>query len=206
MRNNSNTAYLQQYKPRLFVKSQSLFFPFFSSCELRKRSEYFYVVACTSPPFCFSMTGCVVCSSMFEWVCVLVFPTSTKYDSIRWKGVMIYDRPFSKRRLQLWSRLRLACPRRLHLRVLCVNALGASDEKTEPKAESKAEAVVSKRAIEFPLPPSIITHWYNSTGQEEKPVLITSKRSTTEVNTTYYIKTVSKLKSRHWLSRSQYLL
>ena len=32
------------------------------------------------------------------------------------------------------------------LRVLCVYALRASDERTEPQAESKVEAVVSKRA------------------------------------------------------------
>ena len=33
------------------------------------------------------------------------------------------------------------------LRVLCVYALRASDERTEPQAESKAEALVLKRAI-----------------------------------------------------------
>ena len=53
--------------------------------------------------------------------------------------------PFSKRRLRLWILLRLAW--QLILRVRCVlHALTASDERMEPRAESKAEAVVSKRA------------------------------------------------------------
>ena len=34
-----------------------------------------------------------------------------------------------------------------NLCVLCVYALGTSDERTEPRAESKAEAVVLKRGI-----------------------------------------------------------
>ena len=35
-----------------------------------------------------------------------------------------------------------------NLRVLCVYTLRASDERMEPEAEPKAEAVVSKRAID----------------------------------------------------------
>ena len=57
--------------------------------------------------------------------------------------MMTYNRPFSKRRLRLWFRLRLACPRRLfwQLREFCVCALSASDERTKPQTESRSEAV-----------------------------------------------------------------
>ena len=48
--------------------------------------------------------------------------------------------PFSKPRLLLWIQLSLAWPRAYALRV--------SDKRTDPEAESKAEAVVSKRACD----------------------------------------------------------
>ena len=59
--------------------------------------------------------------------------------------------PFRNNWIWLWIRLRLAWPCGCFdikiLRVLCVYAPGVSDERTEPEAESKAEAVVSKRPI-----------------------------------------------------------
>ena len=56
--------------------------------------------------------------------------------------------PFIKPQLWLQIRLRLAWRSHLfwQLCMLCVYTLRASDERMEPEAESKAEAVVSKRA------------------------------------------------------------
>lgn len=57
-------------------------------------------------------------------------------------------KPFSKPWLRVWIQLRLAWPRGfLTICVLCLYALiRVSDERTEPEAESKVNAVDSKRA------------------------------------------------------------
>ena len=55
---------------------------------------------------------------------------------------------FSKPRFRLQIRLRLARPRGCFDSCACfAYALRASDERTEPETESKAEAVDSKRAL-----------------------------------------------------------
>ena len=55
----------------------------------------------------------------------------------------------SKPWLWLWIRLRLAWLRGCfaNCACFCIYALRASDARTEPETESKAEALVSKRAL-----------------------------------------------------------
>ena len=75
------------------------------------------------------------------------------YTNLRTKSKRVFPsiRPFSKPRLRLRMAQASLAPRPCFdniLGMLCVRALRASDKRTEPEAESKAEAVVSKRAYE----------------------------------------------------------
>ena len=93
--------------------------------------------------------------------------------------------PFSKRRLRLWIRLRLAWPRRLIwiLRMLCVYVWRASDESTEPQPESKPEDVVLKRALWILQPISNHKRWWLDTQiwrtvpHEHSPTLTANARA-----------------------------
>ena len=65
-----------------------------------------------------------------------------------WDLLKCQHRPFLKPRLRLWILLRLAWPRGCFDN--CASfayTLRASDEGTAPETESKAEAMVSKRAF-----------------------------------------------------------